>query len=112
MDLEFNQPIAQRFIQDSKGTVVTVELGAPRLFEEKSPGQGWYCAFRVVGIDEEPWTSFSGGIDSIQAIILALARIGDFLDSRSDLELSFEGCRNLGFLSAKLPPISDGAEAE
>ncbi|MDM2402077.1 hypothetical protein PP613_23370 [Mycobacteroides abscessus] len=102
MNLEFDHHIAERVLESGRGTQVTVKLGAPHPFDGHDPGQGWYCPFRVEGINDQPWASFAGGVDSVQALMLALARIGDFLNSHADLELTFAGQQDLGFLNAGL----------
>jgi hypothetical protein len=107
MNSEIVDPIAERTLMRDNGATVTVKLAQPRPFEEAAPEGDWYCAYRVDGVGDEPVASFAAGVDGIQALILALAKVGDYLTSRDDLGLSFHGRGYLGFLSAKLPPISD-----
>ncbi len=107
MELDFDEPMATRVLRAAAAAVVTVELGPPQPFEPAAPAdQGWYCPFRITGTDDQPWISFGGGIDGIHAITIALARIGDYLDSRAALGLTFDGGSDLGFLSASRLPLS------
>jgi hypothetical protein len=109
MELDFDEPMATRVLLGADGTVVTAELGAPQPFEPTAPADhGWYCPFRITGIDDKPWLSFAGGTDGIHAITIALARIGDYLRSRADLRLTFGGDSDLGFPSASQLPLSSG----
>jgi len=102
MDLDFDQPIAQRTLAGRQGATVEVKLGAPKPFDQNNPQSGWYCPFRVEDIDGQPWRAFAGGADGVHALVLALVRIGEYLGSRPELELTFDGSKDLGFLSAKL----------
>lgn len=102
MDLHFNQPIAQRSLVGPHGATVDVMLGAPRPFDGSDGRVGWYCPFRVENIDGRPWIAYGAGVDGVQALILALVRVGEYLDFRADLDLSFDGSQDLGFLSATI----------
>jgi hypothetical protein len=102
VDLRFDQPIAQRTLTGRHGAVVEVMIGAPRPFDDHTQRTGWYCPFRVEDIDGQPWINYAGGMDGVQALVLALVRIGEYLSSRTDLELTLDGSKDLGFLSAKM----------
>lgn len=111
MDLQFDQPIAEREIERSDGGPdVIVKLGPPRPMNPDLPDAGWYCPYRIESLDAEPLVSFGAGIDGIQAIILSLAKIGDYLNSRTDAGLNFLDMDYCGFLSAKLPPVAPVAD--
>lgn len=107
-DLEFDEPIAERVIDGTNGEL-TVKLGPLRM-----NGKMWYCPYQIDGLPgEQSHRMFGGGIDGIHAIILALANLGAYLDSRKDeLGLNFEDQDFLGFLSIKQPPLSNWVEDE
>jgi hypothetical protein len=107
LNLEFDQPIAERTIEGSGGHKVVVTLGSPRFDDEVG---GWVCPYRIDGLPGEPdYRMFGGGIDGIQAIIAALANIGAYLNYRwkAQLGLSFHGADHLGLLDALQPPLSN-----
>ena len=102
MDLLFTHPIAQRSLVDLHGDVVDVILGAPLLFDGIDGDMGWYCPFRVETIEGRPWVTYGAGVGGVQALILALHRIGEYLSSLADLVLSFDDSRDLRFLGAAI----------
>ena len=70
MELDSVGPvIAERelTIRDS-GRVVRIEIGAPAKFLD---GNDYYCPYRIIGLGDGP-VRYAGGIDSIQALLLAL----------------------------------------
>ena len=103
-DLEFDEPIAERVIEGTDRKVV-VRLGPPRLDEH----QHWYCPYHIEGLPDDPNNKmFGGGIDAIDSIVMALANIGAYLNSRKDeFGLDFYGQDFLGFLDIKRPPLSN-----
>jgi hypothetical protein len=109
LDLDFDQAIAERALDSNTGKVV-VKLGPPRTDEAGM----WYCPYKIEGLPDEPnYAMFGGGIDAIQAIIIALANLGAYLNHRKDeLELSFYNTDFLGFLSIKQPPLSNWSKEE
>ncbi|KOU33972.1 DUF6968 family protein [Streptomyces sp. WM6378] len=72
---------------------VTVHIGAPR----QDPGGDWYCPCQILGRPQTPETVTSmWGVDSLQALILALSRIrGELGDGRA-AELTWYGNPDLG----------------
>lgn len=55
------------------GVAVTVEVGRPT---SPDGGANWFCPWRVAG--EDSCQLYSGGADSMQALILALTAAGDY----------------------------------
>jgi hypothetical protein len=69
--------IATRVLVLSKRKKVTVMIGKPKKFRG---GNDYYCPFQILGMDDEP-VRYSGGVDPVQAIQLALMDIGTRLYS-------------------------------
>lgn len=51
---------------------VTVSIGAPKPYPD---GKDFYCPFRIEGLGDDR-VKYAGGVDSIQALQLAMQRIG------------------------------------
>jgi hypothetical protein len=67
--------IATRELALDGGQHVQVLVGKPEPFPD---GQDWYCPYQVVGIGAgRVWSA--GGVDAVQALILALQSIGAVL---------------------------------
>ena len=106
LNLEFDQPIAQRIIEGKDGKLA-VTLGMPRFEEQIS---SWICPYLIEGIPDEPnYRFWGGGTDSVHAIIAALANLGAVLNYRwkDKLGLNFYDTDHLGFLDAQQPPLSN-----
>ncbi|MBB5918438.1 hypothetical protein BJY24_007350 [Nocardia transvalensis] len=88
---ELGEPIAVRTLHRGDEPV-TVEIGRPRPYMES---EDFFCPFRITGIElqEEGYTV---GVDSVQALTLTLARVGDVL-AVSGNSYSFLGGTDLGF---------------
>lgn len=97
MNLEFDEPIAERTIEGAGGREVVVKLGPPR-----AEGPMWLCPYRIEGLDA-PYAMFGAGADSIQALVAALANIGAYLNAHAELGLN-NGLDFLGFLDARRLP--------
>lgn len=68
---------------------------------EVDGGRGAFrCAYRVMGLEDEPRERFAYGVDSVQALMLCIKRIGiDLLVLRRSYRLTWLGSDedNLGF---------------
>lgn len=64
--------IAVRTLSLSGEEKVTVTIGKPKRFPE---GDDYYCPYRIVGIGNER-VRHAGGVDAMQALVLALRMIG------------------------------------
>ncbi|MBA2653193.1 MAG: hypothetical protein H0U73_13155 [Tatlockia sp.] len=85
-------------LNDINSTTVTVIIGKPQNFPD---GQDYFCPFQIIGIGDGKVT-WAGGIDEIQALLLALEQIGNFLSNSKEYKqgaLSWIGSEegNLGF---------------
>ncbi len=73
MELEsIGTVIAERTYQLEGGGDVLVRVGMPVLFPE---GGDHYCPFQIDGLYAETMISRAGGVDSLQALMLALQKI-------------------------------------
>ena len=63
--------IAERELELADGRTVQVVIGQPQLFPE---GGSFYCPIRITGIGKEKIMRV-GGVDSVQALVLALQAI-------------------------------------
>jgi len=71
--LELGRVIARRVLEQRKPETirqVTISIGAPR----RHPKGDWECPYRIEGLGESK-VSASGGVDSLQALILAIEGI-------------------------------------
>jgi hypothetical protein len=96
---EIGRPIAERVlsIEGSTETVI-VRLGEPLPFPD---GEDWYCPYEVVRGDQR-MVRFAAGIDSLQALQLALigAASNVFVTNRElNQALRWYENRELGFTS-------------
>jgi hypothetical protein len=66
--------IASRTVQRAGGSV-EVSIGRPRPLD----AQDWGCPYRIDGLLGGPFEGWAGGVDSVQALLLALVQIGDRL---------------------------------
>ena len=66
---EIGRPIAERVLSiEGSGETVSVRLGEPLPYPD---GQDWYCPYEVVH-GEQRMVRFAAGVDSLQALQLAL----------------------------------------
>lgn len=78
MELEsIGTVIAERTYQLEGGGNVLVRVGMPVLFPE---GGNHYCPFEIDGLYADTMISRAGGVDSVQALVLALQRIRIILE--------------------------------
>lgn len=88
--------IASRDLSLSNGDKVTVLIGKPEPYPD---GQDFYCPYQILGIGSER-VRYASGIDSAQALLLALKKIGADLNCSREAEaeqLSWMGAGDLGF---------------
>jgi hypothetical protein len=94
----------RQLTQDSR--LVTIEIDRPRRISDAGD---FACDFRIDGLASGPVRAYAGGVDSIQALLLALAMVGEHLKVESDQgdPLKFVGGDALG-----LPTISVDSASE
>jgi len=88
--------IAERELDTSDGRTVKVLIGQPQPFPE---GSSYYCPIQITGIGKD-MVMRAGGVDSVQALLLALKMIGARLytsDEGRAGTLTWLERRNLGF---------------
>jgi Domain of unknown function (DUF6968) len=90
--------IANRDLVLADGKEVIVKIGKPEKFPDS---EDYYCPYQIIGIGNER-VRYAGGIDSIQALLLALKMIGTDLYMSNEAKtgiLSWKGGEkgNLGF---------------
>jgi hypothetical protein len=70
---KLGQVIATRELELSgSGKKVLIRFGRPKRFAD---GRDYYCPYQIVGLGESR-VRYAGGVDGIQAIVLALQKIG------------------------------------
>lgn len=87
--------IAERELEVSDGRTVRVRIGKPQPFPE---GHSFYCPFQIAGLGKEIIIR-AGGVDTFQALILALQMIGATLYTSDEAragKLTWLGKRNFG----------------
>ncbi len=96
--------IARRDFELVDGNSVNVLVGVPDRFPDSE--HDYYCPYQILGLQDER-VRYAAGIDSIQAIMLALERIGidlytseEYKDGRLKSQSHKKG--DLGF------PLPDG----
>jgi hypothetical protein len=91
--------IAARIFDLAGKPPVSVEIGKPEPFPD---GNGCYCPFRITGLGYD-LVRYAGGEDTVQALLLALQRIGTALYTSPEAKagaLSWacaSSARDLGF---------------
>lgn len=89
--------IAKRELVISGGKAVTVLIGMPQRFPDGN--DDYYCPFKIIGISNDS-VRYAGGIDAIQALLLAFQMIGSILYTSQEAKsgnLSWNGVVDLGF---------------
>jgi hypothetical protein len=71
--------IASREFTIKEGGKVTVIIGKP---ERIPASEDYYCPYQIRGLGDEK-VSYSPGVDSVQALVLALTDIGSRLNASS-----------------------------
>lgn len=90
--------VANRELALADGKKVTVTIGKPEKFPDS---EDYYCSYQIIGMGNER-VRYAGGIDSIQALLLALNMVGADLYTSDEAKtgvLSWKGGEkgNLGF---------------
>jgi hypothetical protein len=96
--------IASRVLTVAGRKTVTVLIGKPKKFRG---GVDYYCAFQIVGIGDEI-VRYSGGVDAVQALQLALMDIGTRLYTSDEAKagtLSWNAGSTKGDLGFPVPNI-------
>jgi hypothetical protein len=81
--------IADRKLSLTDGTIVTVQIGMP----QRSTEEFYFCPYKIVGLGDGK-TRRAGGVDAVQALQLALQKVGIDLYVLKDARktaLSWEG---------------------
>ncbi|MBB5957148.1 hypothetical protein FHS29_003741 [Saccharothrix tamanrassetensis] len=86
--------VATRTLQGPDGPI-RLSIGRPRPFDEAEPEGDHACPVRIEGLEDAPVELSVGGVDSLQALILALGVVGDRVNS-AQREISFLGRPELG----------------
>ncbi|MGI8553491.1 MAG: DUF6968 family protein [Dehalococcoidia bacterium] len=88
--------------KQADGTIssIVVTIGHPLATHDPDHGAGeWSCTFRILGLgDDQTYTAF--GIDSVQALYLALKTAGTLIMSSKagrSMELDWSELDNCGF---------------
>lgn len=77
-----NSVIAKRTLQAKDGREIEIIFGLP----EKFPGDDdFYCPFQLVGLGDEK-VRYAGGVDSMQALILALKKLSYYVSSLDEVK--------------------------
>lgn len=100
------QVIASRKLTIANGQAAEVLIGSPRPFSDKE--DGFYCPFQIRGLGDGQ-VRHAGGVDAVQAMILALQRVGTLLNASEEAKnarLSWEcgiSPGDFGFPTIELP---------
>ncbi|MFC9894733.1 DUF6968 family protein [Nocardia sp. NPDC127579] len=96
--IEFEESIATR-VFDSPHGEITAHIGRPVQPDDRPD---WFCPWTIEGSEDGPIASFAMGIDAMQALIFALAAVGDRIAAENE-PVSFLGDEaNLGMLRTEL----------
>lgn len=96
--------IATRVLVLSKRKKISVVIGKPRKFRN---GMDYYCPLQITGMGDEQ-VKYSGGVDAVQALQLALEHIGTRLYSSEEARtgrLSWDGGSTKGDLGFPVPHV-------
>ena len=67
---------------DLKGKTVTIRIGKPVVYPD---GSDYYCPYEITGLGKT-MIGYAGGIDSVQALLLSLKKIGAILYSSREAQ--------------------------
>lgn len=93
--------IATRVL-DVGGKRVTVVIGKPEKFPD---AEDYYCPYQIVGLGNER-VRYAGGVDAVQAMLLALKMIGTDLCTSPEAQakqLTWQGGQSPGDLGFPVP---------
>ena len=90
---------SRRLASSPEGREIIVEIYAPEVHGTCEVR----CRYRITGLEHDTPEEFEAfGVDSVQALVIALTRIGDYL-KHSDTPLTFLDSEFLGFPITSLP---------
>src|SRR5260221_3164938 len=98
--------IAHRKLTLSRTQTVTVNIGKPKKFRG---GHDYYCPYRITGIGQEK-IKYAGGVDPVQALHLALMKIGTELYTSKEAKagrLRWDGGSTKGDLGFPVWPLPE-----
>lgn len=101
-----SSPLIATRVLHAGGRAVIVRNRAPRPARRETD---WSCSYRNDGLLDEPYEGVAHGNDAVQALLLALVEIGDYLVQQTP-SLHFSGYTELGFpVTERLPyPLGTG----
>lgn len=99
ISFEMSEVVLTRLLEHGNQTV-SVQVGRPVPFDEQ--GTDCYVPFRIEGLGSDPMHFAAGGVDGVQAMLLALTMIGDTLAREEGLTLY--GDTHLGFPTTSVEP--------
>jgi hypothetical protein len=73
---------------------VEVEIFQPK--ESKSDQDEWSCRYEITGLEAGVLANSAYGVDSVQALLLALTQVGEQLSAFTEA-LDFRGTGDIGF---------------
>lgn len=76
--------VARRTFEATDGREVEIILGAPQPFPD---GQDYFCPFQINGLGDST-VRYAGGIDSYQALVLALKMLTVYVLTRDEVKRS------------------------
>lgn len=83
MKLEkINSVIAKRTLQAKDGREIEIIFGMPEKFPDDDD---FYCPFQIFGLGDEK-VRYAGGVDSMQALILALKKLSYYVTSLDEVK--------------------------
>ena len=88
--------IAIRELELENGQTITIRIGKPEIYPELTH---YYCPYQIVGIGKED-IRYANGVDSVQALLLALSKIGIELYTSNEAtngQMKWIGEPDLGF---------------
>lgn len=74
--------IAQRSLQTKDGCEVQIIIGRPEHFPDE---EDFYCPFAVMGLGDDR-IRYAGGVDALQALILALKMLSVYVMTLEDVK--------------------------
>lgn len=73
--------IAKRILKAKDGREIEVVFGRPEKFPDDDD---FYCPFQIIGLGDEK-VRYAGGVDSMQALILALKKLSYYVTSLDEV---------------------------
>ena len=85
-----------RIAEDGTNSVVEVRIGTPVLRNDKKGKSDWYCTVQILGIEDDKVRP-AFGVDSMQALYLAVKMVGMLLATSAAAKEITENEDNYGF---------------